>query len=392
MTHKRSFKRMSADELFFKQFLDSYKSTVLTEPFFEPIKKWGLDGLDEVLFNTGKRLTFTRQKEISKLKKDKIRIENELKNRGIFRPSVYARSFVEKNINPATFNVFSENIEGLRKERIKKMKNDGVPLYTGEKYSSFKTSVNDFGDVISKQFGDLDDFVQHNKIELVAGLAIVAGSMSGYNWAISNQRHEEVAQYYMKSHEVGSMAFAVKRDAQTHVNNAAFHLTYTPKIKFKIDNSDVTIPEKPSSPQLGMRSILSANNIVKINFSDIDLEKLVLVSSEDKNKVASYRDAANNNLLLAANSLNGAINTKRTYATEIGLSQSGYAAARKGVTILETYMDKQIVKKETDTHKIKTVWKWATYILGGFGLITAFPAARNMRNRTQRKKYYSNYY
>ena len=384
---------MSIDELCVKKEFDQYRMNILQNPILQPIKNYGLKGLDESIYALAHRMIpgWTRKK-ISYYDDQIQRTDSEIASRPNEQVSDEYKQILSVKPNPATFNVLGTERRNLRLQRLAAMKDEGNFLYGSEKFRYSKNVVKDIATAplgLLDIFGKAGESIRRNILWLATGALVVAIGYSGNHWFRQSKIYDGVAQEYIQSHEVGPNALPLKRAIPDQLVWCGINLVHTPKVEFEIDDNTITIPEKRSDPFAGRLNILAMEAILANNLSDIVVRSFQTVSDNDKSQLVVLRNSAMSSFNTADMMLIGQSDGSQTYGVEISMAGIGNTQVQNAVDILESYMDPVIVEKENKEHQQLSFWKWLSIgEIVGAGILGA-SAYRSARNRRWRSEYFN---
>ena len=381
--------RMSNDELLIKRSFDEYRLNTLKTGVMSSVKDYGIHGIDEALFCLGYRLIGKRKDKLGYYEQQIKLADLEIENRGDISPSELTRKLREYTPNPATFNVFSAERKRLKHQRIAAEVAAGEMSSMYDKSIYAKEKIRTSLESFLSQFGAIGENIKENIVLYASIPLVIAGSYGAFSWASAKKAYKPIAIEYIASSPVGKPSLAIKRDVPAEKNWAIFNLTHTPKVTIKVKDSNIDIPEKYSNPQLARLNVRNMAQILNTEVSNNVLDKNKNVFwGNDLEKIASLRDNATNVLERTDASLMFATDGTISYPVQIGTVSAANYTSQEIVKILESYMDKKIVKKENQAYSKKAFWKWFTYILGGAGILGLANGIKNYESTSQRRRYY----
>ncbi|MGV8162362.1 MAG: hypothetical protein ACP5N2_03475 [Candidatus Nanoarchaeia archaeon] len=381
---------MSTNELLVKRVFDEYKLNTLKDNPLNAIKKYGFNGLDESLFSLKYLVTGLRKKKLTYFEQQIQLTDAELKNRtdsGSFR----TEQLLAITPNPATFNVLKEEREKLKLERILEGISDAEISSPYERYVHSKEKIKDQTNLFLSSLGNVGEHLKINTLFYATAVALIICGYSGYKWSESKKIYDPIAKEYILSHEVAESSLMVKRGMDDDFELTVLNLTHTDEMTIEINDSEITIPEKPSAPQSARYNIKCMNETLNSATSNTKLKTFTSLWPDDLEKIALIREDCKHNFEIADASLMFQTDNSITYTDEIVVVTAGYLKSKKIVEILEDYIPKAVVSKENAAYDNKTFWKWFTRIFGAIGGIGIYSMFKTGQSLKVRRKYYGDY-
>ena len=396
MSQERSFEYMDMDELFAISLYDGYKVKLLQDnQILSHVSKWGIGGLDEASYVAMHRigdvfLEDFASSRLSHLEKQTQTAQAEIDSRPDENPSEHVQYLVDCGVNPASMFTFRDLRKKLRYERIKKMRDqEGVKLRAATEVFAYTVqSISEAVDSVSAFGGKLGEGIRNNLITIGLVGSFSVAAVTGYRWVEQDAVYQPIAQEYRESHQVGPSAYTLKRTIPELDTSVTIDLIHTDKIKFKLDDTEITIPETFSHPQIARVTIAKMGGILNESLGEDRLYRLDTVSESDKRRLSALRGKAEGKFETAGTLLMLQTDNTKSYTTESLVVSSGTSLCENAASILETYMDSGIIKEEDSAYGELQMWKYLTYGFSGLGGLLLFNLMRNSRKRRQYGRYY----